>query len=493
MSRTPNIDDFGFDMTAASKFLDPVVGRDKEILRVIQILGRRTKNNPCLVGEPGVGKTAVTEGLAQKISIGDVPDSIRDRRVISLDLALLVAGTKYRGEFEERVKRLMDEVRRNKEIILMIDEVHTLIGAGAAEGAIDAANILKPALARGHMQIIGATTRDEYRKHIEKDAALERRFQPVLVPEPTVNEAIEILRGLRELYEAHHKVSYTDEAIRSAVEYSHQYISDRFLPDKAIDLIDEAGSRVRHKQGQLPEAVRGLDRKLRALISAKESAVRCQDFRKARKIRRQEEEILALLGSVNNVKDDGAKSRGDVYYSSSGVVRSTDIAAIVSLWTGIPLEKVSEEETTLLVKLEETLHARVIGQEEAVVAISRALRRARVGMKHPCRPIASFIFAGPTGVGKSELAKTLARIYFGSEDAMVRLDMSEFMERHTVSKLIGSPPGYVGFNEGGQLTESVRRRPYTLILFDEIEKAHPDVFNVMLQIFEDGRFLDSSG
>jgi len=494
--KTPTLEEYGSDLTlqAAEGKLDPVVGRYKEIERVIQILGRRTKNNPCLVGEPGVGKTAVAEGLAQKIVNNDVPETIEDKRIISLDMGLLVAGTKYRGEFEERLKKLMDEIKQNDDIILMIDEVHTLIGAGAAEGAIDAANILKPALARGELQCIGATTIDEYRKHIEKDPALERRFQPVQVPEPSIEEAIEILRGLRERYEAYHKLSYTDQAIECAVKYAYQYISDRFLPDKAIDLIDEAGSRARLKHSQLPEEARASDKELRNLLKEKETAVRSQDFDKAGLLRDQEIELRAKIQEITAEAKETAKAEEDARAENNGpMVNESDIAAIVSLWTGIPVEKVSSDETQRLIKMEDTLHTRVIGQEEAVVAISRAIRRARVGLKNPNRPIASFIFAGPTGVGKSELAKTLASYYFGTEGAMIRLDMSEFMERHTISKLIGSPPGYVGYQEGGQLTEAVRKRPYTVILFDEIEKAHPDIFNMMLQILEDGRLTDSKG
>ena len=494
-NKTPTLEEYGTNLTAQAEEgkLDPVVGRVKEIERVIQILGRRTKNNPCLIGEPGVGKTAVTEGLAQKIANNDVPETIEGKQIISLDMGLLVAGTKYRGEFEERLKKLMDEIKQNDEIILMIDEVHTLIGAGAAEGAIDAANILKPALARGELQCIGATTIDEYRKHIEKDPALERRFQPVQVPEPTVDEAIQILNGLRERYETHHKLTYADEAIEAAVKYAHQYISDRFLPDKAIDLIDEAGSRVRLKYAQLPEEARELDKELRSIQKEKEAAVRGQDFEKAGSLRDKEMELKAQITTIISGAKEEEKAEAEAGESGGPVVEEADIANIVAQWTGIPVEKVSSDESERLVKMEEVLHKRVIGQEEAIVAIARAIRRARVGLKNPNRPIASFIFAGPTGVGKSELAKTLASFYFGSEKAMVRLDMSEFMERHTVSKLIGSPPGYVGYSEGGQLTEAVRRRPYTIVLFDEIEKAHPDVFNMMLQILEDGRLTDSKG
>jgi ATP-dependent Clp protease ATP-binding subunit ClpC len=446
-----------------------------------------------LIGEPGVGKTAVAEGLAQRIASGDVPETIEGKQVVTLDMGLLVAGTKYRGEFEERLKKLMDEIKQNDDIILMIDEVHTLIGAGAAEGAIDAANILKPALARGGLQCIGATTLDEYRKHIEKDPALERRFQPVVVPEPTVDETFQIMLGLRERYETHHKLRYTDEALMAAAKYSSQYISESLLQEKAIDLMDEAGSRVRLRHAQLPEEARELDKELRALLKEKDSAVRAQDFEKAGSLRDREMELKAQIQAIMSSAKDSAKAELESGEAGGPVVDEADIANIVAQWTGIPIEKVSSDETERLVKMEEVLHGRVIGQEEAVTAISRAIRRARVGLKNPNRPIASFIFSGPTGVGKSELAKTLASYYFGSEEAMVRLDMSEFMERHTVSKLIGSPPGYVGYNEGGQLTEAVRRRPYTVVLFDEIEKAHPDVFNMMLQILEDGRLTDSKG
>ncbi|KAK9823819.1 hypothetical protein WJX72_005723 [[Myrmecia] bisecta] len=494
-NKTPTLEEYGTNLTqqAEEGKLDPCVGRVKEIERVTQILGRRTKNNPCLIGEPGVGKTAVAEGLAQKIANGDCPETIEGKKVMTLDMGLLVAGTKYRGEFEERLKKLMDEIKQNDDIILMIDEVHTLIGAGAAEGAIDAANILKPALARGELQCIGATTLDEYRKHIEKDPALERRFQPVHVPEPSVEETYQILLGLRERYEMHHKLKYTDEALDSAAKFSSQYISDRFLPDKAIDLIDEAGSRVRLRHAQLPEEAREADKELRALLKEKDAAVRGQDFEKAGSLRDREMELKAQIAAITAGAKEGEIAESESGEGSGPIVTEQDIANIVAQWTGIPIEKVSSDESERLIKMEEVLHTRVIGQEEAVVAISRAIRRARVGLKNPNRPIASFIFSGPTGVGKSELAKTLASYYFGSEEAMVRLDMSEFMERHTVSKLIGSPPGYVGYNEGGQLTEAVRRRPYTVVLFDEIEKAHPDVFNMMLQILEDGRLTDSKG
>ncbi|KAH7405502.1 hypothetical protein KP509_15G073100 [Ceratopteris richardii] len=493
-AKMPTLEEFGTNLTklAEDGKLDPVVGRIPQIERVTQILGRRTKNNPCLIGEPGVGKTAIAEGLAQRIAAGDVPETIEGKKVITLDMGLLVAGTKYRGEFEERLKKLMEEIKQTDDIILFIDEVHTLIGAGAAEGAIDAANILKPALARGELQCIGATTLDEYRKHIEKDPALERRFQPVQVPEPTVDETIQILQGLRERYEIHHKLRYTDEALVAAAQLSYQYISDRFLPDKAIDLIDEAGSRVRLRHAQLPEEAKELDKELRQITKEKNEAVRGQDFEKAGELRDREMELKAQISALTEKgkeKLQAESETGDV----GPLVTEADIQHIVSAWTGIPVEKVSIDESSRLLKMEETLHKRVIGQDEAVKAISRAIRRARVGLKNPNRPIASFIFSGPTGVGKSELAKALAAYYFGSEEAMVRLDMSEFMERHTVSKLIGSPPGYVGYSEGGQLTEAVRRRPYTVVLFDEIEKAHPDVFNMMLQILEDGRLTDSKG
>jgi ATP-dependent Clp protease ATP-binding subunit ClpC len=492
-TKTPTLDEFGSNLTqmATEGKLDPVVGRQKEIERVIQILGRRTKNNPVLIGEPGVGKTAIAEGLAQRIANGDVPDILEERRVVTLDIGLLVAGTKYRGEFEERLKKIMDEIRSAGNVILVIDEVHTLIGAGAAEGAIDAANILKPALARGELQCIGATTLDEYRKHIERDAALERRFQPVMVGEPSVDETIEILHGLRDRYEQHHKLKISDEALEAAARLSDRYISDRFLPDKAIDLIDEAGSRVRLLNSQLPPAAKELDRELRQVLKDKDNAVRSQDFDRAGELRDREMEIKAEIRSIAQNKKTADEAEGND--STSPVVGEEDIAQIVASWTGVPVNKLTESESEKLLHMEDTLHQRLIGQDEAVKAISRAIRRARVGLKNPNRPIASFIFSGPTGVGKTELAKSLAAYFFGSEDAMIRLDMSEFMERHTVSKLIGSPPGYVGYNEGGQLTEAVRRRPYTVVLFDEIEKAHPDVFNMLLQILEDGRLTDAKG
>jgi len=488
--KTPTLEEFGSNVTlkAAEGKLDPVIGRSKEIERVIQILGRRTKNNPILIGEPGVGKTAIAEGLAQRINNKDVPDILEDKRVVTLDIGLLVAGTKYRGEFEERLKKIIDEVRVADNVILVIDEVHTLIGAGAAEGAIDAANILKPALARGEMQCIGATTLEEYRKHIEKDATLERRFQPVMVGEPTVEETIEILYGLRDRYEKHHKLVISDEALTAAAKFADQYIADRFLPDKAIDLIDEAGSRVRLMHSQLPPAARELDKELREILKQKDESVRAQDFETAGQLRDREMEIKAQIAAIAQSKKGDTDKSKDV-----SVVTEEDIAQIVAAWTGIPVNKMTRSESEKLLQMEDTLHGRIIGQDEAVVAVSRAIRRARVGLKNPNRPIASFIFSGPTGVGKTELTKALASYFFGSEEAMVRLDMSEYMERHTVSKLIGSPPGYVGYNEGGQLTEAVRRRPYTVVLFDEIEKGHPDVFNLLLQILEDGRLTDSKG
>ncbi|MEY3462785.1 MAG: Negative regulator of tic competence ClpC/MecB, partial [Cyanobacteriota bacterium] len=513
-TKTPTLDEFGSNLTqqAADGKLDPVVGRQQEIERVIQILGRRTKNNPVLIGEPGVGKTAIAEGLAQRINAGDVPDILEDKRVLTLDIGLLVAGTKYRGEFEERLKKIMEEIRGAGNVILVIDEVHTLIGAGAAEGAIDAANILKPALARGELQCIGATTLDEYRKHIERDAALERRFQPVMVGEPSVEDTIEILRGLKDRYEEHHRLKIADEALVAAATLGDRYISDRFLPDKAIDLIDEAGSRVRLMNSKLPPAAKEIDKQLREVQKQKEEAVREQDFTKAGELRDKEVELREQIRSILQArKDEQATEQPsgeaaepaplaetapvavEAEAERSPMVTEEDIAHIVASWTGVPVQKLTESESAKLLNMEETLHQRLIGQDEAVKAVSRAIRRARVGLKNPNRPIASFIFSGPTGVGKTELTKALATYFFGSEEAMIRLDMSEFMERHTVSKLIGSPPGYVGFNEGGQLTEAVRRRPYTVVLFDEIEKAHPDVFNLLLQLLEDGRLTDSKG
>jgi ATP-dependent Clp protease ATP-binding subunit ClpC len=505
-TKTPTLDEFGSNLTqqAADGKLDPVVGRQHEIERVIQILGRRTKNNPVLIGEPGVGKTAIAEGLAQRINSGDVPDILEEKRVLTLDIGLLVAGTKYRGEFEERLKKIMEEIRGAGNVILVIDEVHTLIGAGAAEGAIDAANILKPALARGELQCIGATTLDEYRKHIERDAALERRFQPVMVGEPSVEDTIEILRGLKERYEEHHRLKIADEALIAAATLGDRYISDRFLPDKAIDLIDEAGSRVRLMNSKLPPAAKEVDKQLRAVQKQKEEAVREQDFTKAGELRDREVELREQIRTILQARKDEEPATAEAPADTltpvatddadrSPMVSEEDIAHIVASWTGVPVQKLTESESAKLLNMEETLHQRLIGQDEAVKAVSRAIRRARVGLKNPNRPIASFIFSGPTGVGKTELTKSLAAYFFGSEEAMIRLDMSEFMERHTVSKLIGSPPGYVGFNEGGQLTEAVRRRPYTVVLFDEIEKAHPDVFNLLLQLLEDGRLTDSKG
>jgi ATP-dependent Clp protease ATP-binding subunit ClpC len=489
-TKTPTLEEFTTNITetAAEGKLDPVIGRQQEIERVIQILARRTKNNPVLIGEPGVGKTAVAEGLAQRIVQRDVPDLLEDKMVISLDIGLLLAGTKYRGEFEERLKRIMDEVQSANNIILVIDEVHTLIGAGAAEGAIDAANILKPALARGELQVIGATTIEEYRKYIERDAALERRFQPVQVNEPSVKDTIEILRGLRERYERHHNLRINDDALAAAAKMGAQYIADRFLPDKAIDLIDEAGSRVRLMNYRLPDAALELDQELRELLKEKDAAVRLQNFEQAGELRDREMEIRAQISAIVQSTKRQPKSKKD-----RPVVTEEDVAQVVAAWTGIPVNKISKTESEKLLNMEDTLHQRIIGQHQAVVSVSKAIRRARVGLRNPDRPIASFIFAGPTGVGKTELTKALASYFFGAEDSMVRLDMSEFMERHTVAKLIGSPPGYVGYSEGGQLTEAVRRKPYTVVLFDEIEKAHPDVFNLLLQILEDGRLTDSKG
>ncbi|WP_341886006.1 ATP-dependent Clp protease ATP-binding subunit [Synechococcus sp. UW140] len=506
-TKTPTLDEFGSNLTqlASDGKLDPVVGRQNEIERVIQILGRRTKNNPVLIGEPGVGKTAIAEGLAQRIIDGEVPDILEEKRVLTLDIGLLVAGTKYRGEFEERLKKIMEEIRGAGNVILVIDEVHTLIGAGAAEGAIDAANILKPALARGELQCIGATTLDEYRKHIERDAALERRFQPVMVGEPSVAETIEILRGLKERYETHHRLKISDDALIAAATLGDRYISDRFLPDKAIDLVDEAGSRVRLLNSKLPPAAKELDKQLRAVQKDKELAVREQNYAKAGELRDKEVELREQVRGItqarrdeiaasNEAPADGEQAKqAETTTDGTPVVSEEDIAQIVASWTGVPVQKLTETESAKLLNMEETLHQRLIGQDEAVKAVSKAIRRARVGLKNPNRPIASFIFSGPTGVGKTELTKALAAYFFGSEESMIRLDMSEFMERHTVSKLIGSPPGYVGFNEGGQLTEAVRRRPYTVVLFDEIEKAHPDVFNLLLQLLEDGRLTDSKG
>ena len=482
------LEEFGTDLTklAGEGKIDPVVGREVEIERMIQILGRRTKNNPVLLGEPGVGKTALAEGLAQRIINQDVPDILENKQVVSLNIGSLIAGTRFRGEFEERLKKIMDEIRANGNIILVIDEIHTVVGAGAIEGSMDAANILKPALARGELQCIGATTLDEYRKHIERDAALERRFQPVKVGEPSIEQTIEILYGVRSAYEQHHRLTISDEALKAAAELSDRYISDRFLPDKAIDLIDEAGSRVRVKNSMVTPQLKELKRELSRVMKDKEEAVRQQDFEKASKLRDNELEIQGKIEETTSDKQDKKNS-------NSPVVTEDDIADIVASWTGVPVSKLTESESEKLLHIEDTLHQRLIGQDDAVKAVSRSLRRARVGLKNPKRPIASFIFSGPTGVGKTELTKALAAYFFGSEEAMIRLDMSEYMERHTVSKLVGSPPGFVGYDEGGQLTEAVRRRPYTVVLFDEIEKAHPDVFNIMLQVLEDGRLTDSKG
>lgn len=487
-SNTPTLDEFGKDLTELARQgkIDPVIGRDKEIERVIQILSRRTKNNPCLIGEPGVGKTAIAEGLALKIVKDEVPELLAGKKIVALDLTSMVAGTKYRGDFEERIKKAMDEVKNAKDVILFIDEVHTIMGAGAAEGAVDAANILKPSLARGEIQVIGATTIDEYRKNIEKDAALERRFQSVLVGEPTEEETVEILKGLRDKYEAHHKVKISDEAIKSAVKMSSRYIVDRFLPDKAIDLIDEAASRVRLKAFTAPPNLKEMEIEIKKLKEEKADAVRNQDYENAAKIRDKEKELQTLLDEERE-KWKNSSSR-DVKK-----VEVEDIANVVSAWSGIPVTQLTEEESQRLLNMEKILHERIVGQDKAVSSIARAIRRGRVGLKNPNRPLGSFIFLGPTGVGKTELCKTLAETMFGNEDAIIKLDMSEYMEKHTVSKLIGSPPGYVGFDEGGQLTEKIRRKPYSVVLFDEIEKAHPDVFNMLLQILEDGVLTDSQG
>lgn len=487
-SKSPSLDEFGTNLTQAAQEqrLDPVVGREKEIERVIQILARRTKNNPVLIGEPGVGKTAIAEGLAIRIVNSEVPEVLEGKRIIQLDMGLLIAGTKYRGEFEERLKKIMDEIRQAGDVILVIDEMHTLIGAGAAEGAIDAANILKPVLSRGELQVIGATTLDEYRKHVEKDTALERRFQPVYVDQPSVEETIQIMKGLRPKYEEHHKLIISDEAIEAAAKLSDKYITDRFLPDKAIDLIDEASSRVRLRASSLPPEGKEVEKELKAIIKQKEQAIRNQQFEEASQLRDKEADLKDKIREISNQWKEAQDN-------NKSVVTPEEVAYIVSIWTGIPVTKLTEGESERLLKLEETLHKRVIGQDSAVVSISKAIRRARVGLKSPNRPVGSFIFSGPTGVGKTELAKALSEAIFGSEDNMVRVDMSEFMEKHSTSKLIGSPPGYVGYDEGGNLTETIRKKPYSVILFDEIEKAHPDVFNIMLQILDDGRLTDSRG
>jgi len=487
-STTPSLDTFGRDLTALAREgkLDPVIGREQEIERVIQILSRRTKNNPVLIGEPGVGKTAIVEGLAQRIVEGKVPEILKDRRVVTLDLASLVAGSKYRGEFEERLKKVMEEIRQSGNIIMFIDEMHTIIGAGAAEGAIDASNILKPALARGELQCVGATTVDEYRKHVEKDPALERRFQPIMVNEPNTEDALAILRGLRDRYEAHHRVEITDQALETAVKLADRYVTDRFLPDKAIDLMDEAASRVRLRSFVAPPDLKALEQRLEELKKEKEAAIQCQEFEKAARLRDQEQKLREELERQRQAWEKQKSS-------NKATVTDEDIAQVVSSWTGIPVAKMKVEEQERLLHLEEELHRRVIGQDEAVRAVAKAIRRARAGLKDPRRPIGSFIFLGPTGVGKTELARALAEALFGDEDAMVHLDMSEYMERHTVSRLVGAPPGYVGYEEGGQLTEAVRRRPYSVILLDEIEKAHPEVFNILLQVLEDGRLTEAKG
>jgi ATP-dependent Clp protease ATP-binding subunit ClpC len=487
-ANTPTLDSLARDLTAIAREgrLDPVIGRSKEIQRVIEVLSRRTKNNPVLIGEPGVGKTAIAEGLAQQIINNEVPETLRDKRVMTLDMGTVVAGTKYRGEFEDRLKKVMDEIRQAANIILFIDELHTLIGAGGAEGAIDASNILKPSLARGELQCIGATTLDEYRKYIEKDAALERRFQPIQVDEPSAEESVQILKGLRDRYEAHHRVSITDDAIEAAVKFSDRYITDRFLPDKAIDLIDEAASKVRLRSYTAPPNLKELEQKLEGVRKEKDAAVQSQEFEKAASLRDTEQRLREQL---EDTKRQWKEKQG----TENSEVTVEDIANVVSTWTRIPVSKLAQTETDKLLNLENILHDRLIGQEEAVVAVAKAVRRARAGLKDPKRPIGSFIFLGPTGVGKTELARALAESMFGDEDAMIRIDMSEYMEKHSTSRLVGSPPGYVGYEEGGQLTEKVRRKPYSVILLDEVEKAHPDVFNILLQVLEDGRLTDSKG
>ncbi len=486
--KTPTLDQFGRDLTkqAQENKFDPVIGRDEEISRVIQILSRRTKNNPCLIGEPGVGKTAVVEGLAQKIADGDVPELLKNKRLVTMDLSSMVAGAKYRGEFEDRLKKAVEEVRLAGNVILFIDELHTIVGAGSAEGAIDASNILKPSLARGEVQLIGATTINEYRKYIEKDAALERRFQPVMVGEPTTEQTVEILQGLRDKYEAHHGVKIEDSAIKAAAELSERYITDRFLPDKAIDLIDEAASKKKLSALTAPDNVKTLEKEAEEIKKEKEEAIISQNFEKAAELRDREKEVEEKL-------KQGKSEWKDNHNSAELKIGEEDIAEIIAKWTGIPVAKIAEEESEKLKHLEDVLHKRVIGQEKAVSAVSRAIRRGRAGLKDPKRPTGSFLFLGPTGVGKTELSKALAEAMFGSEDAMIRVDMSEYMEKHSVSKFVGSPPGYVGYDEGGQLTEKIRKQPYSVILFDEIEKAHPDVFNIMLQILDDGILTDAQG
>ena len=487
-TKTPALDEFGRDLIklAQEDKLDPVIGRGMEIQRVIQILSRRKKNNPCIIGEAGVGKTAIVEGLAQKITDNDVPEILKEKRIICLDLALIVAGTKYRGEFEKRLKKIVKEVQESNDVILFIDEIHTLVGAGAAEGAIDASNILKPALARGELQVIGATTAEEYRKYIEKDAALERRFQPIYISEPSIEETVKILQGLRDKYEAHHKIKITDQALEAAAHLSARYVSGRFLPDKAIDLVDEAASRIKLQNTISPPDMKEVEIKLSKIRKEKESAVKLQEFEKAAQLRDKEKKLEIELQKMKGKWETGRRA------NKVGVTKE-DIAEIVSSWTGIPIFSLKEEEAKKLLRMEEELHKRIIGQEEAIISISKAIRRARAGMKSPKRPIGSFIFLGPTGVGKTELARTLAEFLFGDENALISLDMSEYMEKFAVSRLVGAPPGYVGYEEGGQLTEKVRRKPYSVVLLDEIEKAHPDVFNILLQIFEDGRLTDSQG
>lgn len=487
-SATETLDKFSRDMTALAKKnkFDPIVGRDKEIERIVQILSRRTKNNPCLVGDPGVGKTAIVEGLAQKIAEGNVPDTLKNKRIVGLDLSAMVAGSKYRGEFEERMKKAMDEVKADGNIILFVDEIHTIIGAGAAEGAIDASNILKPALSRGEIQLIGATTLEEYRKHIEKDAAFERRFQPVKVEEPDEPAAVAMLKALRDKYEMHHKVTISDDAIEAAVKLSSRYVSDRFLPDKAIDLIDEAASRLRLKTFSAPDNVAEMEEKLAEMEKEKEAAIKTEEFEKAAEIKRAQDALRAQWKEAKKEWENNHENQAQV-------VTREEVAEVVSVWTGVPLQSLQEEESQRLLHLEDTLHQRVIGQSEAVKALAKAIRRGRVGLKDPNRPIGSFLFLGPTGVGKTELSKALAEALFGDEDAMIRIDMSEYMEKHSVSRMVGSPPGYVGYEEGGQLSEKVRRNPYSVVLFDEIEKASPDVFNVLLQVLDDGHITDGQG
>ena len=487
-SATETLDKFSRDMTALAKKnkFDPIVGRDKEIERIVQILSRRTKNNPCLVGDPGVGKTAIVEGLAQKIAEGNVPDTLKNKRIVGLDLSAMVAGSKYRGEFEERMKKAMDEVKADGNIILFVDEIHTIIGAGAAEGAIDASNILKPALSRGEIQLIGATTLEEYRKHIEKDAAFERRFQPVKVEEPDEPAAVAMLKALRDKYEMHHKVTISDDAIEAAVKLSARYVSDRFLPDKAIDLIDEAASRLRLKTFSAPDKVAEMEEKLAEMEKEKEAAIKTEEFEKAAEIKRAQDALRAQWKEAKKEWENNHENQAQV-------VTREEVAEVVSVWTGVPLQSLQEEESQRLLHLEDTLHQRVIGQSEAVKALAKAIRRGRVGLKDPNRPIGSFLFLGPTGVGKTELSKALAEALFGDEDAMIRIDMSEYMEKHSVSRMVGSPPGYVGYEEGGQLSEKVRRNPYSVVLFDEIEKASPDVFNVLLQVLDDGHITDGQG